>query len=97
MREFPKSLYDIADVVMVDTEHAIAESGDIATPLEKEWVTEDAITAMSRHIASGTEFNSREAGTVVFKSTGMALFDVVVANLMYQKAQENNVGTRLSM
>ncbi|TRM12108.1 ornithine cyclodeaminase family protein [Lentibacillus cibarius] len=97
MREFPQSLYSIADTVMVDTEHAIAESGDIATPLEEGWINKEAITTMSHHVTSESQIYSRKNGTILFKSTGMALFDVVVANLMYQKAQQNGTGTNLSL
>ncbi|GAA0428072.1 ornithine cyclodeaminase family protein [Lentibacillus halophilus] len=98
MREFPQSLYTIADALFVDTEHAIVESGDMAVPLEKGWITKDSIMTMSRHIEKKTQINSdNNPGTTVFKSTGMALFDVVVANLIYKKALENNTGTKLSM
>ncbi|RYG73471.1 ornithine cyclodeaminase family protein [Lentibacillus lipolyticus] len=98
MREFPESLYNIADHVIVDTDHAIEESGDIATPIEKGWVNRESIGTLSQHVLNNNaELTVQEGKSVVFKSTGMALFDVVVANLMYQKAQEKGIGTRLTM
>ncbi|SFA83993.1 ornithine cyclodeaminase [Lentibacillus halodurans] len=97
MREFPESLYDIAKHVIVDTEHAIQESGDIATPIEKGWIKKESILTMSQHILNHSQLAAYEGRSVVFKTTGMALFDVVVANLMFQKAQEKGVGTKLSM
>ncbi|QKY70192.1 ornithine cyclodeaminase family protein [Lentibacillus sp. CBA3610] len=97
MREFPESLFKVADKVMVDTEHAIKESGDIATPIEKGWIDRDSILTVSELVSNNKQVNIQEGGTIVLKSTGMGLFDVVVANLMYQKAQAKEVGTNLSM
>ncbi|HLS08371.1 ornithine cyclodeaminase family protein [Lentibacillus sp.] len=97
MREFPQSLFKVADKVMVDTEHAIEESGDIAIPIEKGWIDRDSILTVSELVSNNKQVNVQEGGTIVLKSTGMALFDVVVANLMYQKAQEKGAGTNLSM
>ncbi|WP_404455084.1 ornithine cyclodeaminase family protein [Virgibacillus necropolis] len=93
MREFPKSLYTLANHILIDTEDAIEESGDIATPLEKNWIKRDSIQSMASFIASKKQVE--EGKTVVFKSTGMALFDVVVTNLIYQRALEKEVGQNL--
>ncbi|SFD88979.1 ornithine cyclodeaminase [Lentibacillus persicus] len=95
MREFPESVFKAADQVIVDTEHAIDESGDIATPIEKGWVDRESIITMSDLIANKAEV--KEDKTVVLKTTGMALFDVVVANLMYRKAKEKGAGTKLTL
>lgn len=97
MREFPESLFKIAGRVMVDTEHAIEESGDIATPIEKGWIDRESILTMSEQISDKSAGVIEEGKTVVLKTTGMALFDAVVANLMYQKAQEKRIGTNLTM
>ncbi|RFA32671.1 hypothetical protein CAI16_17320 [Virgibacillus dokdonensis] len=97
MREFPTSLYRLADKVFVDTEHAITESGDLAMPIDQGLIKHESITFMSQHTTSGVQLNREKAKTVLFKSTGMALFDVVVAHFMYQKSIENNIGTKLDM
>ncbi|WP_163970314.1 ornithine cyclodeaminase family protein [Oceanobacillus halotolerans] len=97
MREFPETLYRMTDQVIVDTDHAIEESGDVATPLEKGWIKEESILTMADYISGRRKLSNQSGGSVVFKSTGMALFDVVVANLMYQKAQEKGIGTTLDM
>ena len=97
MREFPESLYKVADQVMVDTEHAIEESGDIATPAEEGWIDRGSIMTMSEQISKKSAGVAEAGKTVVLKTTGMALFDVVVANLIYQKAKEKGAGTELTM
>lgn len=93
MREFPRSLYQLADTIFVDTEDAVAESGDIAIPIEKDWIKRESIQTMASHITSGKQIQDRK--TIVFKSTGMALFDTVVTNLVYQRALEKGVGQDL--
>ncbi len=96
MREFPKILYQLTDHLFIDTHDAIKESGDITTPLENNWITKDSIQAMSTYITSNTKLTLQQDKTIIFKSTGMALFDVVVSNLIYQRALEKGVGTQLN-
>lgn len=94
MRELPQKLFQLADHVLVDSTDAITESGDLATPIEQGWIRKESVQTMSEHIRSGTAI--QDGDTVFFKSTGMALFDVVVANLIYQKALEQGVGQELT-
>lgn len=75
MREFPESLYQLTDQIIVDTEHAIHESGDLVTPLKEGWINKDSIQKMSSYILNNKKNALREERSVVFKSTGMALFE----------------------
>lgn len=95
MREFPESLYELADKIYLDTDHAIEESGDIIHPLEQGWINEEKLENMASFIAGSKKVNKEAGRSVVFKSTGMALFDVVVGKLVYQKALEKGVGMKL--
>lgn len=94
MREFPRSLYQLIDTIFVDTEDAVAESGDIAIPLEKNWMNRESVQTMASFINSKKQI--QDGKTIVFKSTGMALFDSVVTNLVYQRALEKGVGQDLT-
>ncbi|WP_164217999.1 ornithine cyclodeaminase family protein [Virgibacillus sp. YIM 98842] len=96
MREFPKSLYEITDSIYVDTDHAVEESGDLAEPLEKGWIAKETIENMADFLAGSRKVIKEKGGSIVFKSTGMALFDVVVGNLVYEKALEKGAGTKLN-
>lgn len=95
MREFPESLYEVAEKIYIDTDHAVAESGDLLDPLENGWITEEKIESMASIITGAKKVNIENGRSVVFKSTGSALFDVVVGNLVYQKAKEHGVGMKL--
>ncbi|MFC4557710.1 hypothetical protein ACFO3D_05740 [Virgibacillus kekensis] len=94
-QEFPRSLYQLTDHIFIDTEDAVKESGDLTVPLEKGWITSESIQSMAGFIADKDKFHFKNGASIVFKSTGMALFDVVVANKIYKRAIEKGVGTIL--
>lgn len=96
MREFPESLYRNTKHIFVDTEGAIKESGDIAIPLENGWIKKDMIKNMSTHIKNKSKTPSHRENSIIFKTTGMALFDTVCAELIYQNAIEKNLGVKLT-
>ena len=97
MREFPQALYEVADHYYVDSRDAIKESGDVIYPLENNLWKEGNIKLFSSIFEQEKALNhDYNEGSVVFKSTGMALFDVVIAEEIYRRATEKNVGTRFS-
>lgn len=95
MREFPQSLYEVTDKIYLDTEHAIEESGDLIHPLEQGWIKEDQLKNMANFLSDKELVQKKKGRSVIFKSTGMALFDVVVADIIYKKAVEKGVGEKL--
>jgi ornithine cyclodeaminase len=95
MREFPQSLYEVTDQIYIDTEHAIEESGDLIHPLKEGWITENQLENMASFLTASKKVTKKKGRSVIFKSTGMALFDVVVGELIYQKALEKGVGIEL--
>jgi len=92
MREFPKALFKNIKTLTVDTEHALVESGDLKIPLEKGWIKKNRILTLGRIIMGKSSMNLEGEGTSVFKSVGMALFDLVVSEFIYQKAKEKGLG-----
>ncbi|MFD1851859.1 ornithine cyclodeaminase family protein [Oceanobacillus bengalensis] len=95
MREFPRELYDTTDHIFIDSHDAINESGDLKTPLDHNWISKNNIHEISTHIVHSSTITHKPDKSIVFKSTGMALFDTVVANVIYQKAIEKGVGIQL--
>jgi ornithine cyclodeaminase/alanine dehydrogenase-like protein (mu-crystallin family) len=94
MREFPRALYNLVDKVIIDTKHGLEESGDLITPLNEGWIERANIIECGKFLNNKGN-HGEEVKTRLFKSVGMALFDIVVGNLIYQKAIDNNLGTRL--
>ncbi len=93
MREFPEALYDVGTKIYVDSTDAIKESGDVISPLEKGWFSSENVETLSSAInKNNLQKNYEDGESIIFKSTGMALFDAVVANAMYEAVIENDLG-----
>ncbi|MGP4073315.1 ornithine cyclodeaminase family protein [Piscibacillus sp. B03] len=97
MQEFPNALFSSAQAFYIDSHDAKKESGDVINPIKNGLYDESGIQPFSEVIKlemKPEQFNYEE-GSVIFKSTGMALFDVVVASDIYERSTELNVGTEL--
>lgn len=94
MREFPAALFALVDGVFVDTEHGLTESGDLIAPLKEGLLHREAVIKMGHLIADRQRYRG-EKETTLFKSVGMALFDIVVSELIYERAGAKGLGTVL--
>jgi ornithine cyclodeaminase len=92
MREYPDALFPLVEEVYIDTEFAKEESGDLKFPLGDNLLRDDQIQTVGSFLINKKEITNK---TIFYKSVGMALFDVVVAKLIYNKAQENNAGQKI--
>lgn len=93
MREFPEAVYRKIDKVFIDTYDAIEETGDIIYPLEKGWIDRSQIYTLGKLLNGDIEVDLTD--TTFFKTVGMALFDLVTANLIYEKAEGTDIGTEI--
>lgn len=93
MRELPDGLFPLLSKVYIDTDFAAKESGDIKIPLEKGLIEAESIEVFSNIITENK--NAPQAGTILFKSVGMALFDLVIAKEIYEKAAKDGKGIML--
>lgn len=94
MQELPLSVFKNAGKVFTDTLHAKAESGDIKIPLEKGLIKDDDVIPFNRLLEDP---GLRNEGLNIFKSVGMALFDLTCAELILRKAKEKNLGTEIKL
>lgn len=95
MREFPDELFQLLKEVIIDTDHAKHESGDIRIPLSSGKLSDTQIVRLGQVI--NNEINIDENSTTFFKSVGMALFDLLTAETIYEKALEKGIGTEVEM
>ncbi len=93
MREFPAAVYSLVEKVYIDTENSLKESGDLITPLYKGWIKPGQIVKLGEVI--GGKIPGSTGGTTLFKSVGMALFDITLSELIYRSALKNKIGTLL--
>lgn len=92
MREFSQAVYRNLDKLYIDTLDAIEETGDIIDPIENQWIDKTQVVSFSKVISKKVHPDLTEVRPIVFKSTGMALFDLVVADAIYQKAVQLKIG-----
>jgi alanine dehydrogenase len=92
LREVDGETFGRADAVVLDTLHAVGESGDlIAAAAEGHW--DDAKVRGLPAVVSGEPNGSgRQPSLTVFKSVGTALQDLVAAKAIYDVAVEHGLG-----
>lgn len=88
MREIPDVIWDLVDNVYIELPYACEESGDLSQPLAEGRLTMDRVVLMDKFLASGADEDEIARKTTYFKSVGMGLFDVCVAQKLLEKAKE---------
>ena len=96
MRELNDELIKACDSIYVDTEFAKEESGDLHIPLTKGLISEDIIKPISSVIC-GCSSKNDGSETILYKSVGMALFDLIVSKEIYESAIKKNIGSNLEL
>ncbi len=88
MREIPDVIWDLVDNVYIELPYACEESGDLSQPLAEGRLTMDRVVLMDKFLASEADEDEIAKKTTYFKSVGMGLFDVCVAQKLLEKAKE---------
>ncbi len=88
MREIPDVIWELADKVYIELPYACEESGDLSQPLEEGRITADRTVLMNEFLTSGEPEEEVTKKTTYFKSVGMGLFDVCIAQKLLEKAKE---------
>lgn len=95
MRELPPALYKVLDDVYIDTELAADESGDLIVPVEEGWMKREDYKVFGKVYNELIKEPKKEVRTTLYKSVGMALFDLLVAEAIYHSAVEKGLGVDL--
>jgi len=90
MQELPDSIYQLAGKLAIDSEFARREVGDIINPVEKGILKEENVFTIGKIAMGERKINVTE--TTVYKSAGMALFDLFVAKAMVEQAIKEKKG-----
>ena len=97
MREFPRALFQALDRAYVDTDHALEETGDLIDPLAQGWLKPEQVQTMGSLLKAGSSPKSLGGRTTLFKSVGMALFDLAVGGLILDKAKQLGLGQEVEL
>jgi len=91
MRELPNALMELASKIYVDIDYAKEESGDLKIPLQEGAINKDKIKSIASLVDENRMLDNKYE-TIVYKSVGMALFDVVVASKILECAENKGIG-----
>ncbi|KAA3611051.1 MAG: ornithine cyclodeaminase family protein [Calditrichaeota bacterium] len=95
MQEFPLQLFGTVEKVYVDTPFAKEECGDLKIPIERGILKEHNVLSFSALLTKKQSLN--KTSIRLFKSVGMSLFDLTVAELIFNNAKEKNLGTEVQI
>jgi len=95
MQEFPDTVYKLAACLAIDSDGARHETGDIINPLKKGIIKTENVFTIGKLITGEREIDINK--TTVYKSAGMALFDLFLAEALYKKAVKKNTGTEVDL
>jgi ornithine cyclodeaminase len=97
-REMPTALVARARVFVDSRAGALRESGDLLIPIGEGAFTESHIAGELGELVSGRAAGrERDADVTIFKSLGMAVEDLVAAELAVSRAREVGVGREVSL
>jgi ornithine cyclodeaminase len=95
MQELPDSVYRLAGHIVIDSDAAREEVGDVAAPLRRGIVTPENVFTIGRVISGERRLDVTR--TTVFKSVGMALYDLHVARALYEEARRRHAGCEVQL
>ncbi len=97
-RELDDAAVRRCSVIVADSvEQARMEAGDLADPVSQGILRWDRIAELPHMVAGSGPRRTRKEEVTLFKSLGLAIEDVAVASLVYERALEGNLGTEISL
>ena len=88
MRELPPTLWQVTDHVITELPYACEESGDLSQPIEEGLLDEHSVRYTGQVIFGSDKPVPRAGRSVLYKSVGMGLFDLMTAKLIYEKTRD---------
>ncbi len=82
MRELPGALMGVLDHLFIDAAIAGEESGDLSQPLAEGLLVPERIRLFSDYLLHDQDQTAVKQSTTLFKSVGMGIFDLVVADII---------------
>ena len=95
MRELPDGVFRLAGRLVLDSEFARHEVGEAVRPVAQ-GILSDADVFTIGELVSGNR-TLDPTGTTVYKSAGMALYDLYVAQALYEAARRRRVGQEITL
>jgi alanine dehydrogenase len=98
LREVDATTFGQADLVVLDSHHAIDESGDLqAAVSEGQWPDGNAVVSLSDLLCGRRTSDDRPPRRTVFKSVGTALQDILAGKAIHQTARTRGLGREVQL
>lgn len=95
MQELPDVAFELAGSVVVDSDAARHEAGDLIRPIAAGSLRAENVIHIAELVAGQKKFDVSK--TTVFKSVGQALYDLYSAQIFYTAAETANRGQHLDI
>ena len=96
MRELPDAIWDLLDRVYTELPFALEECGDLSQPLRDGLLQEEQVKYIGAWLSGEYRPLPLPGHTTYFKSVGMGLLDLNVAQLIYEKALKMGLGQKVA-
>jgi ornithine cyclodeaminase/alanine dehydrogenase-like protein (mu-crystallin family) len=95
MQELPLSVFKLSGALAIDSEAAHHEVGDVIRPLAEGVLSTANVFHIADLVTGRRDVDT--ASTTAYKSVGMALYDVYVAQAFYDAALIGNIGREIDL
>ena len=95
MQELPMSVFRLAAQLVIDSDAAREEVGDAINPMRAGILRSEDIYHLSNLVLGTRSVNVEQ--TTAFKSVGLAIYDLFVAEAIYREALRANVGQHVEL
>lgn len=95
MQELPDVVYKDADLLLIDSAAALREAGDVINAQKNGFIKKEQIITLGDVLAQKVKL--KNPSKKVFKSVGMAAFDLAVASALYESADAKGLGKKVSI
>lgn len=93
MQELPDSVYRLARLLAIDSEHARQEVGDVINPVRKGLLKESDVFSIADCVVQKRRIDT--TATTAYKSVGSAMYDLFVAQALFKAAKEQGLGVEI--
>ena len=97
MRELPNAVWKLVDHVYTELPFAMEESGDLSQPLADGLLQKEQVKYIGEWLMQEQRPLPEPGETTYFKSVGMGLIDLNVAQLVYTEALKMGIGQKVEI
>jgi ornithine cyclodeaminase len=95
MQELPMTVYRLAGELVIDSDAARHEVGDVINPLREGILRSEDVFHLADLVSGRRSIDAER--TTVFKGVGLAIYDLFVAQALYREALRRNIGARVDL